>query len=131
MLGNPKTTPESTRRRIAMSSSGGPGTCVIEGGVDLTADREVITFVHDAEEALVSGIAHLVIDVTAVRATDTKLVAGLVHVWRLARSTDTIVELRASACVCNWLVLCRLSGLAAAAQHPTRSDSLKPTCAPT
>lgn len=130
MRGHPNPAPPSPRRRIAPSSSGVPGTCVIRGGVDLTADREVITFLHAAEEALVSGIAHLVIDVSAVRATNTKLVAGLVHVWRLARRTDTIVELRTSTCVWNWLVLCRLSGLAAAPQNPRRSDPSKPTWAP-
>ncbi len=57
----------------------------------------------------------VVLDLGGVRRADTKLVAGLVSLARRARSACVRLEIRPSAQVRKWIVLCKMNHLLAKA----------------
>lgn len=81
---------------------------VVRASGDLTGSTRLTEFFRALQSQLDSEPGRLVLDLTAVEAADTKLVACLVAARRHALRTDVRLELRLSPPVMNWLKICRL-----------------------
>lgn len=89
-----------------------------ESRCDLTDARRIDALFRDcarevdamAQEASASAVTNavVIIDLTATKIVDTKLIACLVAVLRRARRLGVRLELRASPSVREWLELCHL-----------------------
>ncbi len=88
--------------------SGAEKCFIVRASGDLTDPTRLTEFFRAVESRLASGPDRLVLDLTAVEAADTKLVACLVQVHHLARRASAGVELWPSERVRNWITLCHL-----------------------
>jgi anti-anti-sigma regulatory factor len=92
-------------------------TRVIHPRPDLTADDAISAFLGDVEQALRTDVGRIRVDLSTVRVANTKTVASLVLLLRLARAAGVTVEVRPSTQVHAWIHLCKADWLLA----PTRS----------
>lgn len=101
----------------------GPAPAVIDAGVvlaafgDLTADARAAEVYRSACRTLrkVARPRWLRLDLQCVECADTKLVAYLVELHRLARQRNVVLDVRPSSCVRHLLEVCRLEHLLARA----------------
>ena len=85
-----------------------PTTAVIPAAADMTEWESVRDFQRRCEHSLARPPRRLVLDLTSVTGTDSKLVAYLVVALRRARRGAVSVEIKPSACVRRWVRHCRL-----------------------
>lgn len=91
---------------------------------DATSGTRVLALFQVCKERLVDRPARLRLDLTGVERADSKLVACLVAVRRLAIAAGTTLELRASKAVRTWIGICHLDG--AFEETPGGAQSRKP-----
>jgi hypothetical protein len=93
-----------------------PGNGVAERVVVAASDMTSSELVHDlfnrCRRLLRHGARRVIIDLESVQAVDTKLVACLVVLHRLARAGSARLELRMSAAVRDVARICRIEWLA-------------------
>ncbi len=85
-----------------------PTTAVIPAAADMTGWESVRDFQRRCERSLARPPRRLVLDLTRVTGTDSKLMAYLVVALCRARRAAVTVEIKPSACVRRWVRHCQL-----------------------
>lgn len=84
---------------------------IVRGRSDMTGCEQIRELSLKCARAIGSGASLLVLDLTSVERADTKLMACLVSVFQLARSSAVSVHLRNSQTVSELAEFCRLTWL--------------------
>jgi ABC-type transporter Mla MlaB component len=85
-----------------------PGTVVIRASDDL-AEEEAVRVIHaQAREAIAGGATMLLVDLAEVIRADTKIVACLVVLRRMAQRSGCALDVRLSPAVAAWTGVCRV-----------------------
>jgi anti-anti-sigma regulatory factor len=85
---------------------------VLAPDADMTSSDRVRDLFNGCRRLLRRGVTHVVIDLQAVTAADTKLLACLVALLRLARSASAHLEICLSSAVLDVARVCRMEWLA-------------------
>lgn len=81
------------------------------GPCDATSGTRVLALFKVCKDRLAERPARLRLDLTGVERADSKLVACLVAVRRLAIASGTTLELRTSRAVRTWIGICHVDGV--------------------
>jgi len=99
-------------RGIADSQSAlesiGPGAVLIRAPEDLSEEEAVRVIHARAREAIAAGATTLMVDLADVIRADTKIVACLVVLRRMARRSGCALDVRLSPAVAAWTGVCRV-----------------------
>ncbi len=78
-------------------------TCVIEAPCDLKDTRALVDFHERCESAIRSSRSRARLDLQQVQRADSKLVASLIAIARLARAANVSLKLQSSPVVQDWI----------------------------
>lgn len=85
-----------------------PGAVIIRAPEDLSEEEAVRVIHARAREAIAAGATTLMVDLADVLRADTKIVACLVVLRRLAQRSGCALDVRLSPAVAAWTGVCRL-----------------------
>lgn len=99
----------SNRIAAAAAYPGNPANAVVITAADDLAEEEAVRLIHaQAREAIASGATLLMVDLADVIKADTKIVACLIVLRRMARRSGCALDVRLSPAVAAWTGVCRV-----------------------